>query len=494
MKRIIALYTIYLSFSGVLFGQQTNFDFDKESVNKRLKTDIYTLASDSFMGREAGTKGEILARDYIVSKFKETGIAPFFGDTSYLQRFYFKWLLDLGKKNHFEVNNHWFKLYYDYSPVVYTANDSVSGEMSYVTYGITAPALNHDDYKEINDLKNKIFVIELSIPGGYDTNSPFMAYSSMSYKINTAVKNGAKGIIFVNSDEKYLFEPTKLAQGFKQYTIPVIYFRRSLEELMPKSVTSHQVYIQTEIKPYNSIYAYNVAGFINNNAKYSIVIGAHYDHLGYGDEGSLKPSLHQIHSGADDNASGTAGMIEIARYLKSSQSKNFNYILIAFSGEEKGLLGSYYFVKSSTFNKSQINYMLNLDMIGRMDSSTNKLEIWATGSSPKWKSILHKLKTKSIHYKILKGSLGDSDHWPFYKNHIPTLFFITGVHKDYHTPADKANKINYRSEAEIITYLEMLITTMDSNPKIKFRKVGIFGNVHAVIYTISQLLPYLVIH
>lgn len=487
MKRITVFCSICLCFIGAISAQQTHFEFNTEAIISRLKTDIYTLASDPFMGREAGTQGEILARDYIVTKFKEAEINPLFGDTTYIQQFDLNQNLKcIDAGNYFEANNIRYDLYDDYAPVVYSSNDSVSAELCYVKFGITAPSINYDDYNGKTELNNKIFVIELSVPGGFKRNSEFIAFSSMSYKIEEAIKRGAKGIIFINSDKKYPYEPVLLLPGFKKYSVPIIYFYNKLETLFPSTLASTRAILKTEIKTGNSGKAYNVAGFINNNAPLTVVIGGHFDHLGFGGKNSLMPKSKLIHYGADDNASGTAAIMELARYLKNAGLKKYNYILIAFSGEEEGLLGSEYFVKSSAYKKDKINYMINLDMIGRMNPTTNKVEVWAAGSSRNWKTILKNETNTSLSFKVIKGSIRDSDHYPFYVNHIPTLFFITGLHPDYHKPSDTPDKINYAGEAEIIVYLEKLITVLESQEKVKFKKTGIFANMQATFYTIAE--------
>jgi hypothetical protein len=388
------------------------------------------------------------------------------------------------------INNKKYTFGSDFSPVIYSSNDSVTGELCFVNYGISAPALNYDDYKETTDLKGKIFVIELSIPGGYKKKSEFLPYSLLSYKIDLAVQKGAKGIIFINSDKKYPYEPVNLVSGFNRFGIPVIYFAKNKKELLPSDISGSKAIIRTEIIADNSGRAYNVAGFINNNAPYTVIIGGHYDHLGYGGAGSLSSGQKQIHYGADDNASGTAGVIELGRFLKNSGFKKYNYLLIAFSGEEKGLYGSKFFVNSKAFKPDQINYMINLDMIGRLDSTTELVEVWAAGSSPQWKNELKKPIKNPLKFKILKGSIGDSDHHPFYKKHIPTLFFITGLHHDYHRPGDKAEKINFAGEAEIIIFLENMIQDLESHEKVKFKKTGIFANIKAVVYTLSEMYTY----
>jgi aminopeptidase YwaD len=492
VKRILLLLTFFICLTDVIFGQQTKFGSDKKYVSERLKIDIYTLASDSFMGREVGTKGEILAKNYIVDKFKEAGIKPYFGDTTYIQPFKLSQkFYCIHARNFLDVNNVIYDVNYDFSPIVYSSDDSVSGELCYVKFGITAPDLNYDDYKDRADLKDKIFVIELSVPGTYKKNSKFIPYSSIAYKIDLAIKHGAKGIIFINSDKRYPYEPVNLVSGFKKFKIPIIYFYGKLDEIMPQSASNIPAIIKTEISSDNSGTGYNVAGFINNNAQLTVVVGGHYDHLGMGGVNSMSPGVTKIHKGADDNASGTAGVIELARFLNQSEMKKFNYLFITFSGEESGLLGSEFFVKSQEFKKLQVNYMINLDMIGRLDSIKNRTEVWAAGSSRKWKSLLKTESPEALKFKIIKGSLRDSDHYPFYQNHIPVIFFFTGLHHDYHRPTDTPDKVNYPGEAEIVVYLEKMIKQLETQDRLKYRKVGIFGNSSAMFYTIIELIDSL---
>ena len=174
----------------------------------------------------------------------------------------------------------------------------------------------------------------------------------------------------------------------------------------------------------------NVVGFINNNATNTIVIGAHFDHLGYGGDGSLyRDSVKAIHNGADDNASGTAVMLDLARKLKDKNIQN-NYIFIAFSGEEMGLLGSNYFVKNPTINTKAVSYMINMDMVGRLKQDS-ALAVYGTGTSPMFKQVL---KAHNSTFKLIENEsgVGPSDHTSFYLSDIPVLHFFTGQHEDYH--------------------------------------------------------------
>lgn len=212
----------------------------------------------------------------------------------------------------------------------------------------------------------------------------------------------------------------------------------------------------------------NVIGYINNDAKNTIVIGAHYDHLGYGGDGSLfRDSIKAIHNGADDNASGTAVMLDLARKLNTTNTNN-NYLFIAFSGEEMGLLGSNYFVKNPTINTKAISYMINMDMVGRLKKDS-ALAVYGTGTSPIFKQVLKAHNTK---FKLIENEsgVGPSDHTSFYLADIPVLHFFTGQHEDYHKPGDDADKLNYQGMETISEYIFDIISDLDDNGKLAFRK------------------------
>tara|TARA_B100000029_G_scaffold240512_1_gene237678 strand:- start:2243 stop:3469 length:1227 start_codon:yes stop_codon:yes gene_type:complete len=212
----------------------------------------------------------------------------------------------------------------------------------------------------------------------------------------------------------------------------------------------------------------NVVGFIDNGAEYTVVIGAHYDHLGYGGQGSLYVGEEkQIHNGADDNASGTALMLDLANQLKFDNFNN-NYLFIGFSGEEMGLLGSNYFVKNSTVNLSSINYMINLDMVGRLKDDKS-LAIYGTGTSPIFKQTINS-NNDSFNIIENESGVGPSDHTSFYINDIPVLHFFTGQHADYHKPSDDPDKINYEGVKEISDYIYSIISDLNDNGKIVFKK------------------------
>jgi hypothetical protein len=224
----------------------------------------------------------------------------------------------------------------------------------------------------------------------------------------------------------------------------------------------------TSVAEDSSVVGTNVIGFLDNKAENTIVIGAHYDHLGYGGEGSLfRDEEKAIHNGADDNASGVALMLNLASKLKNTNTSN-NYLFLAFSGEEMGLLGSNYFTKNTTIDADKINYMINMDMVGRMKADST-LAVYGVGTSPMFKQTL---TANNDSFKIIENEsgVGPSDHTSFYLIDIPVLHFFTGQHEDYHKPGDDSEKLNYDGMNLISDYIFDIITDLDDNGKLAFRK------------------------
>lgn len=212
----------------------------------------------------------------------------------------------------------------------------------------------------------------------------------------------------------------------------------------------------------------NVIGFLDNNAENTIIIGAHFDHLGFGGEGSLyRDAIKAIHNGADDNASGVAVLLNLAAKLTTKNTGN-NYLFMAFSGEEMGLLGSNYFVKNPTIDIKKISYTINMDMVGRMKKDST-LAVYGTGTSPIFKQVL---KSYNNNFRLIQqeSGVGPSDHTSFYLADIPVLHFFTGQHEDYHKPSDDAEKLNYDGMKLISEYIFNIITELDDNGKLAFRK------------------------
>lgn len=212
----------------------------------------------------------------------------------------------------------------------------------------------------------------------------------------------------------------------------------------------------------------NVVGYINNKSENTIVIGAHFDHLGMGGSGSLHRGDSAIHNGADDNASGTAALVALAKILKSEQH-NSNFLFIAFSGEENGLWGSNYFVKNPTVELTKVNYMINMDMVGRLNAEKT-LAINGVGTSPSFVSALDLANADSLKIVTSESGVGPSDHTSFYLQDLPVLHFFTGQHEDYHKPSDDSELINYDGLLLVVKYIDRLVEELDTEPKLAFSK------------------------
>jgi hypothetical protein len=218
--------------------------------------------------------------------------------------------------------------------------------------------------------------------------------------------------------------------------------------------------------------ALNVIGYLNNNAKTTIVIGAHYDHLGTdGQQSSLDANPSgKIHNGADDNASGVAGVLELARYFSNNQiTEKSNFLFICFSGEELGLLGSKYFTEHPTIDLAAVDYMINLDMVGRLDSTKRNLFIYGTGTSNAWEPLIRQLNNGLFNITTDSSGTGPSDHTSFYLKNIPVLHFFTGSHPDYHKPSDDFDKINVSGEVDVLQFIIRIVESLDSRPKLSFQ-------------------------
>ena len=218
----------------------------------------------------------------------------------------------------------------------------------------------------------------------------------------------------------------------------------------------------------SSITGTNIIGYWDNKAENTIIIGAHYDHLGMGGEGSLHREGAAIHNGADDNASGVAVMLQLADSLSNSQDKSNNYLFMAFSGEEIGLLGSNYFAKNPTVDLGQVNYMINMDMVGRLREDKT-LSVSGTGTSPIWSQVLN-ASNPGFKLVLKESGVGPSDHTSFYLQDLPVLHFFTGQHEDYHKPTDDAEKLNYEGMQMIVSYITSVISELDDDPKLTFKK------------------------
>lgn len=246
-------------------------------------------------------------------------------------------------------------------------------------------------------------------------------------------------------------------------------------------------YFQKFMRKGRSETFYNVCGFLDNKAEKTVVIGAHYDHLGMGYFGSRYGS-GKIHRGADDNASGVISVMEMARYLKCHQSLKYNYLFVAFTGEEMGLYGSDFFVNSKIAKRFKIAYMINFDMVGRYDYNNKKrIILFGSGSSPQWKRILKENKPNNFKIKKIKYGPSFSDHTAFYNNNIPLLYFTTGTPEVYHTPLDTYETINFDGMADILEYVESLTQQIEKTDHISFKKNTNFQIFRAYFFAFTEM-------
>ena len=259
-----------------------------------------------------------------------------------------------------------------------------------------------------------------------------------------------------------------ISNRFKELGLVPKGTKKFLQPFTFKPKTNPHDEIKFDVNGDGTITGNNVMGLIDNKAENTIIIGAHYDHLGFGGEGSLyRDSIKVIHNGADDNASGVSILLNLAAKLKKKNTKS-NYLFIAFSGEEMGLLGSNYFVKNPTLDINKVSYMINMDMVGRLKQDSS-LAVYGTGTSPIFKQIL---KSHNDNFKLVQqeSGVGPSDHTSFYLADIPVLHFFTGQHEDYHKPGDDSDKLNYDGMNLISNYIFNIISDLDNNGKLPFRK------------------------
>jgi Zn-dependent M28 family amino/carboxypeptidase len=281
------------------------------------------------------------------------------------------------------------------------------------------------------------------------------------------VKRVKKHVVFLSSDQ---LEGRRTGTNGEKLAYTYISQQFEKAGLLPGGSTGTylQPFVVNEKENRNG---HNVVGYINNNSAHTIVLGAHYDHLGYGEDNNsmYRDSIRMIHNGADDNASGTAALISLSGWLKKSAPKTYNYLLIAFSGEELGLFGSKYFTDHPTVPLTNISYMINMDMVGRLNPQTRSITVGGYGTSPVWGQLI-KTNDPALSIKVDSSGTGPSDHSSFYRKDIPVLFFFTGTHTDYHKPSDDAQLINYNGIVQISEYIKTLITATADMGKLAFTK------------------------
>ena len=462
MKRLIYIISALLVTSSAI--AQECFEINKEQILS-IKQDIEFLSSDDLEGRSPGTEGAILARDYIAKRFSKMGVIPM-GQSGFFQQFSVpepvvvdadKTMASVGKEN-LTLNSQFY-------PLLYSSNAKAEGKTVWVNFGITAPELNYNDYEKIASLEGKIAVIDVSSPDGIHPHSAYAKYHDLANRVSLAKEKGAIGVIMVNLGDM-ANDPEDVYRKIRGENIPVIFIKDDAVAKKLKKSKSLSFAVQQEEK---TAEAFNVIGFIDNGQPTTVVVGAHYDHLGWGDNGSLYAGEPSIHNGADDNALGTSALIALAETLsKKTQFTGHNYLFIAFTAEERGLLGSNYYVNNPTYPIENMAYMINMDMVGRLRD--NHLQISGTGTASQWEGFFEELNCYELRYKLDPSGVGPSDHTSFYNMGVPVLHFFTGSHEDYHKPSDDADKINYKGIGIVLSVIETVIQWVDKDVKLEYQQ------------------------
>jgi len=428
-----------------------------------LKAHIQYLADDKLEGRRTGTAGEKLAMEYISNQFSSAGLIPK-GTTSFYQPFEVNEGKQIDPSTTFSINGSDLETGKDFFPFVYSAN----GKME----ALPAIAVQEAEMPWFVDLKDALEENK--------TNPHFDLANYIYTNTKKAKDKGATAVIIYNTsatDDKLAFNGKDKSETL---TIPVFYIKKEAAAKYLKD-PSASVNLKFNVSLSDKIRkGTNVVGYIDNGATTTVVLGAHFDHLGYGEDGNSRntAAAAAIHNGADDNASGTAALIELSKKLKGSPLKNNNYLFIAFSGEELGLYGSKYFTEHPTIDLKTVNYMINMDMVGRLNDSSKVLTIGGYGTSPAWASVIQpstpviekKTGIPQLVVRIDSSGTGPSDHTSFYRKDIPVLFYFTGLHTDYHKPSDDADKINYGGEQLIVQHVAAVVQRLDKEPKLAFLK------------------------
>ena len=494
-----------------------------EITTDDLKESLTYLASDELEGRLPGSNGGKLAAEYVASKFELYGITPG-GEDGYFQNF------DVVTKTEAPVEANILRagditgeLGKDFAPLSYSDNATLTADVVFAGYGfaIDQDSLQWDDYGGTN-VKGKWALVLLNDPEIRDPNSLFIPYSGEKSKVVTAKEKGAGGILFVagpkvSRNDKLLsleVDQTESNLGIPAFSISREFADKllakggttveKLEEGLVSTMKPNSFSIDMELEGTSNVVFHktsteNVIGVLEGSDKELkseyVVVGAHFDHLGWGGtEASREPDTLAIHYGADDNGSGTSGLLEIADKLAHAKLKR-SVVLIAFGAEEIGTIGSKYFTNNPTVPKDKIVAMVNLDMVGRL-KDTKEITVSGVGTSKEGEQLLKDIlneKERDLVLSVEYNGFGPSDHANFYVENIPVFFFNTGAHEDYHTSRDVVEKINFEGLQRVTEYAYDLseylanapnnLTFQEAGPKGKARntrkgkvKLGIMPN------------------
>lgn len=448
-----------------------------QKVIGNFRNHVEYLASDELEGRETGTEGERKAAAYIEDQFRKIGLDPK-GTSGFYQEFDFLAGKTFGD-NKLIIDGNALRFDEDYFVMNFSGNGEVEAGLVRAGFGIVANELEYDDYADVGSVEGKVVLLDVSSPDGIHPHSKYKAFHDLRNRVNTASEKGALAVIYHNPGELAADPGRNYSRRMENVEIPVVFVSK-MEMPSEGASVSLKVEMNDDYKK-----GRNVIGFIDKKAAHTVVIGAHYDHLGYGGEGSLyRGGEREIHNGADDNASGTAILIELARSLANKPELEQNFLFIAFSGEEKGLLGSAHYTDEPTIELDAVNYMINMDMVGRLDSA-NTLTVFGIGTSPVWDSISDAEQIAgSLNVVEKPDGVGPSDHTSFYLENIPVLHLFTGAHGDYHKPSDDTELLNYEGMYEVYSYILRLVDGLGRD-KLAFTKTKDSENDKAPRFSVT---------
>ena len=465
-----------------------------------VKKDIVFLSSVALEGRKSGGKGDTLAALYIRERLRESGLDLLFSEG--FQPFSLVAGVSLGDDNLLSYNDRKFEVNKDFLPYSFSSVNGFSGEVVFAGYGfdIQSDTLTWSDYEGV-DVKGKWILILKGDPEISEAESKFGPFSDVRTKVLTAIDRGVSGILLTGGpgfSEKDQLENLFYDKNSNAYKIPVMQVSRAaadhilatentsvavLENLLnetrrpssfriPGTISGQAGVVQKIVQ------SNNIAGILRGNDPVLrdeyVVVGAHYDHLGYGGPGSGSRATDTlaVHPGADDNASGVAVILELARKFSRERNNRRSLVFVAFGAEEMGLIGSRAFVENAPVDLGKTSAMLNFDMVGRLDSIAQSLSVGGTGTSVEAEEILTRMNEKFTLAFSVEGT-GPSDHSSFYMKDIPVLFFSTGPHQDYHTPVDNSERINYQGVGKVADYAFSVISEIAcSDHPLTFREAG----------------------
>src|SRR5579872_3807064 len=462
---------------------------------QRYLTDVKTLSAPNMEGRGAGTKGLARAARLLEARYKNLGLKPA-GTNGYLQPFTVVTGAELKGDNHVTVqisdSKKELKVNQDFVPFSFSSSGTVSGPVVFVGYGASADEFGYDDYSGL-DVKGKIVVLLRYEPSGFATksgNQGLTRHAALITKAINARNHGASAVVVVNGKlgdgEEDLLTRFGSVSGPENAGILLVQVKNTVAQdwfaAAGKSLAGVQNQINAGTKPESFAFpesvqltldvhvdtvratVSNVLAYLPGKTDEYVIVGAHYDHLGYGNADSLAPSqIGQIHPGADDNASGTSGVLELARMFAPYKGKLTRGILFeSFAGEELGLLGSAHWTEQPTRPLDKAVAMVNMDMIGRIKDE--KVYVGGVGTGSTFQTILAAAqKSSPFHFEYSPGGYAASDHTSFVARKIPVLFFFSGLHSDYHKPSDTWDKINAPDAARLLDFIAVVIERLDTD-------------------------------